>query len=460
MPRLPPLRSPPSEPPTPTRGPLGAAVWALAWPTLVTNVLLSATGLINLIFVGRLGKDALAVVGMSEQFVFLLFSIVTSVSVGTSALVARSIGAEDLEQAEAVSRQSLVMCLLGGLLSTLLMRYLGPAVLKVMNAQGAILATGSEYLRILSWLQIQVFAIIVVGAIYRGFGDSRTPMYIMLATNAVQIAADFCLIYGRFGCPKMGVLGAAWSWWISRTLGGVLSVVLLARSPLSGCLKGDWRPDWSWFRRVWAIGLPTAIQQTVRTTASMVFFGILGHLPNGAASVAALTIGLRIESIAFMPGFAFGMSAITMVGQNLGAKQVDRAERAGWICAWQAMAMMGAAGVLFLTVPRFILHLFTSDPEVVPLGVGYLRANGLAQPALSLGIALTGAMQGAGETRIPAWITFVTMWVIRVPLTHLLADRAHMGTNVAWAVQAFTNILYGVAIVFLYRSGRWKRNRI
>lgn len=443
-----------------TEGPLARSVWKLAWPVVITNVLFSATGLINVKFVGGLGKDAIAVVGRSEQLLFLLMSIVTSVSVGTSALVARFIGEENYADAETVSRQSLVMTTSGAMIASFLLYFLGHPILLLMNARGADLALSTAYLKIAALVQLQAFLIIIIGAIYRGLGDTRTPMYFMVVMNVLQILGDWTLIPGFGILPRLGVLGAAYSWLFSRTVSAALCLFFLWKSPLPGAMRGDWRPDMEWFRRIWAIGIPTAIQQMVRMTGSMVFFGFLGALPNGTASVAALTLGLRIESIAFMPGFAYSMAAITMVGQNLGARQPERAEKAGWMCAWQAMGMMAVAGAAFILVPRFILHFFTPEPDVVALGIGYLIANGIAQPILALGIALSGALQGAGETQVPAWVTLFTMWFIRVPLTWIFALHLGFGTMAAWGVMALTNITYGAAITVLFKRGKWKNKQI
>jgi putative MATE family efflux protein len=442
-----------------TEGPIARSVWNLAWPVVITNVLFSATGLINVKFVGSLGKDALAVVGRSEQILFLFMAIVNSVSVGTSALVARSIGEDNARGAETAARQSLIMTVCGAILSAFVLWFLGHPILLLMNAHGADLALSAQYLRIIALVQVQVYLIIVISAIYRGLGDTRTPMYLMIVLNVLQVLGDWALIFGH-GFPRLGVLGAAYSWLFSRSIGAVLCLVFLWRSPLPGAMRGSLQPRWDWFRRIWAIGIPTAIQQLVRMTGSMVFFAFLGALPNGTASVAALTLGLRIESIAFMPGFAYSMAAITMVGQNLGARQPDRAEKAGWMCAWQAMGVMAIAGACFIIFPRAIVHFFTFDAEVVPLGIGYLIANGMAQPFLSLGIALSGALQGAGETRLPAWITFFTMWFIRVPLTWVFALWLEWGTMAAWGVMAVTNISYGLLITAFFKRGKWKNKEI
>lgn len=441
-------------------GALGRAVWGLAWPTVATNLLMSGTGLINVIFVGRLGKDALATVGRSEQIMFLLMSVVMSVSVGTSALVARFTGSDEPKEAGTAARQSLIMGVMGALFSAVVLGALGRGIVWCTNARGLELAQSTQYLHVLALVQLPVFFMIVVGAMFQGLGDTRTPMYTMLAVNGLQVLGDWALIFGLGPVPRLGVVGAAWSWLISRSVGAVIYAIFLWQSPFRKALRGSWRPQWEWFRRVWAIGIPTAIQQTLRMTGSMVFLTILGGLPNGTASVAALTVGLRIESIAFMPGFAYSMAAITMVGQNLGAGQVRRAERAAWACAWQAMVMMAAAGTAFVAFPRFIIHVFTNDPEVVPLGISYLRANGCAEPILSLGIALSGALQGAGETRVPAWVTFVTMWFARVPLTYLFAVWMGLGTPAAWGVMAATNMSYGVLITAYFRGGRWKEREV
>jgi putative MATE family efflux protein len=444
-----------------TKGNIRKAVWGLAWPVLVTNILMTITGLMNAAFVGRLGyREAMAAVGLSEQILMVIFSVVMSVAVGTTALVARFTGAGERQQAEEAARQSLWLSLCAAAVAMVPLIGLAVPLLRIMGASGLTLGLSSTYLRIVTVTMPLFFPMIVMGAIFRGLGDTRTPMRIMAWLNVLAVALDYVLILGPGPFPRLGLVGAAISSNIARIFGFTASVWYLARSPLKGCLRLNVAPSWSWFRRILAIGIPSAFQAFLRTGGSMVFVGILGRLPDSSAAIAALTIGLRTEAVSFMPGLAFSAAATSMVGQNLGAKQPKRAESSGWQCVRQALAFMLPIACAYFFLGPHIAAIFTSDPKVVDLTASYLRANALGQPGLAFGMVLSGALQGAGETQIPAWVTLITMWGVRLPAAHLVTLILGYGAVGAWWTMTASSLLYGAIIAAVYKRGKWKTKEV
>lgn len=447
--------------PTSTRerivtGNVWTTVWWLAWPSLITMLLQTANGLVDALFVGRLGADALGAVGLASQVMMILLSISMAVGVGSTALVARFVGAKEPENAEHAARQSFLLAIAGSVVVGAPAYLAGPMLMSAMGGSGEALRLGTLYLNILLLGVTPFFLMIILTGIYRGLGDVRTPLIVMSIVTVVSLVGDYVLIFGIGPFPKLGVAGAGIATVTSRVVAMVLFLVYLPKSHVPKCLLGSWCPSWHWFKRILNIGIPAAAQGLLRTFALMTYFGILGHTAQGVYAIAALTIGLRMEALAFMPGFAFSVAASSMVGQNLGARQPDRAEKSAWAATWQGVWVMGAMGLIFILFSRPLSSAFTSDPKVLPLAASYLWLNGISEPFLAMAMILTGALQGAGETRLPTAATIVVLWFIRLPLTYYLAVTQNLGAWGAWVAMSGSTVLAGLAILAVFKISRWK----
>lgn len=440
-----------------TDGSVWRAVWFLAWPTVLTNVLQTTYGFVDMIFVGRIGPTAIAAVGFGQVVLFLQFSGLIGVSVGTTALVARFYGANTRAEADHATRQSIILAVIGSVLTAAPLILLSQPILRLLNAQPDVLPLSSGYLNIILYSSPLLFVLVIITGAFRGAGDVRTPLYIMAVATVINIFGDWLLIFGIGPFPRLGVSGAAWATVISRAVAVALALRYLARSPLAGSLGAGWCPDYHWFGRILRIGVPAAVQALLRTVGFSVYYGIIGRTVEGTAAVAALTVGVQAESLAFMPGFAFSIAATSMVGQNLGANQPRRAEHSGWVSAGQGALIMGLMGAAFFVYAEQFARLFTDAPEVVALAALYLKINAISEPFLALGMILTGALQGAGETRLPAVITFISMWLIRIPLTWLLAlSPMGFGAVGGWVGMAATTIIGGLLTTAYFKWGSWR----
>ena len=439
------------------RGNVWTTVWWLAWPSLITMVLQTANGLIDGLFVGRLGKDALAAVGTASQAMMVLMSISMAAGVGASALVARFVGAGEMDDAEHAARQSFLLAIIMSIAFGVPAYLTGRQLLAWMGATGEALRLGTLYLDIQLLGVTPFFIMMILTGIYRGLGDTRTPLIVMLIATAVSLAGDYVLIFGVGPFPRLGVAGAGIATLTSRVIAMTLFMAFLPKTHLPRCLRGCWLPSLSWFARILNIGMPAALQGLLRTGALMTYFRILGLTPEATYAIAALTIGLRMEALAFMPGMAFSVAATSMVGQNLGARQADRAEKGAWAATWQGIWVMGAMGLAFIVFSHDIAHRFApDDPKVVALAASYLWLNGLTEGFLAMGMILTGALQGAGETRLPSAATIITLWFIRLPLTYYLAITQHLGAWGAWAAMSGSTMLNGLAILAVFKLSKWK----
>jgi putative MATE family efflux protein len=382
------------------------------------------------------------------------------ISVGTAALVARFYGAQERAQADLATRQSMLLALTGALLTSLPLMAVGGPLLEFMGAEPLVLPDALVYLNLILLATPLLFITMVIAAALRGAGDAKTPLVIMVLNIAINVLLDWLLIFGAGPIPPMGVEGTAWATVISRAVALGVGLWLLRRTTLAGALRGSFRPAWAWFARVLRIGWPAGLQGFLRSASSLAYFTLIGRTADGTAGIAALTVGIQSESLAFVPGMAFGMTATALVGQNLGAGRPDRARRSGWLSALQGLLVMSVLGLLFFLLAEPFARLFTREPDVVELAALYLMVNAPSEPFLGLAMILTGALNGAGETRIPAVLTFVTLWLCRIPLTWYLGISRDMGALGGWISMSATTILGGLLTAAAFHWGKWGSRRV
>jgi putative MATE family efflux protein len=422
----------------------------------------TAYTLINGMFLGRLKEGAapaLAAIGVGGSALMVQFSLIVGLSVGTSALVARSLGAGQHEDAQEATRQSLILSVIGGALTAVPLVLFAVPIVAGIGAKGDVVPLAADYLAIIACFSIPMFLLMIVTSALRSAGDVRSPLYAGLIMTALNVALDRVLILGLGPFPSMGVHGAAIATGISRLIGTILIFWFLRRSVLAGSLA-HMRVNWEWFGRILNVGWPALLANLLWTTALTGYIRVLAALPDATAAQGALTAASRIEAFAFMPGLAYSAAATPLVGQNLGAGKPERAMHTAWVATAQAAAIMSAVAVLFLTIPRPLSLLVTTEESVVRLMVSYLIINAFSEPFLALGMVLRGALQGAGETRIPALVTFVTNWLIRVPLAWLLAVVCGYGAAGAWVAMSGTTILSGILIAAWFKWGNWRAVQI
>lgn len=434
-------------------------VWSLALPTMIASIVQSANSFLDRIFVGRLGAEALAAVGVGGQMVFLTMALAMAVSTGATAIVARMVGANDRAQLREAARQSLGIAMVLGVLLTLSGYLLLPFLLDWYQLNERTNRLAHEFL---GWALLGVpgmFLLMGLSGAFRGLGDTRSPMIASIGATLAHIIGDWLLIFGNLGFPKLGVQGAGVAMALSTWVGaGILWVQQWARSERELAIPAF--PIRAWWARIMRIGLPASARTFIYSTSSVMFTGILSATAAGTAAVAALPIGLTAESIAFMPGFAFAIAASALVGQALGAKNERLAERFGWACAWQACAVMTTMAVVFFVFAEYFARLFTSDPKVIELAVAYLRINALTEPLLAFGMVLAGALQGAGDSLKAMLATFITQWVVRIPLAYLMALGLGWDAYGAWAAMALSSGFSGLLMMYLFKRGGWKKARV
>jgi len=430
-------------------------VLRLALPATAEQMLAMMVGIVDTYLVGHLGAASLAAVGLAAQWTMLATTLFGSIATGSTALIARFVGAQEENQANQVVRQSVLLGLLVGAATTLLGVSLSQPALRLLGAQSDVALMGSSYLRLVSCVFLFSTLTFLGNACLRGAGDTRTPMVVMAVVNVVNIVVAWTFINGSFGFPRLGVVGSALGAASGATVGGILVTATLLRG--RGILRlrlGHLRFDWGLIRRILNVGLPTGIEQLFFRTGFMVFARILSGL--GTFAYAANQVAINGWSLSFMPGFGFAVAATTLVGQSLGAGRSDLAERRGYTTYWMGALIMTAAGLAFLIFPRSIVAFFTNDAQVIALATRPLQMVGWIQPVSAAAMIFSGALRGAGDTRYPMVATILAIWVVRLPLAYLLSHTFGWGLQGAW-VGIVVDVSVRAAFNYLrFRGGRWK----
>lgn len=437
-----------------------AKVLNMAWPAVVDQTLAMVIGMVDTAMVGRLSAQALASVGLGAQLMQASTAIFGAVTTGTTALVARFIGAKDQQQASNTARQSM---LFGGLLAACVATVLITFAPQLMRALfGAsdpqVLQGAAGYVRIVALSLVPQFLLIVSNGIMRGSGDTKTPMRIMALMNVINIIVNYVLIYGVGPFPALGIRGAAISTALSQTAGAIVAVGTLVRG--RSVLRIDLsslRPDFTALRRVLRIGVPAGVEQIMMQSAQIIYTMIIASL--GTVAYAAHRVALNAESLSFMPGFGFALAASALVGQGLGAEDPQGAEKAGSEAARLALMIMGTMGVIFFVAPQLFVSLFTPDPDVIDASARVLRIVAIGQPFLALTMVLGGALRGAGDTRAVLLITVLGVSTARIGLAYVLV-RMGFGLVGAWIAMVADLAVRGSLLFLRFRKGAWKHLRV
>lgn len=447
-----PSLEPGAEASAPARPQVG--LWMLAWPSILTNLAASVAGIVDVKIVGELGPSAVAAVGGGLRLYFASQAAMIAITAGTTALVARAIGAGKPAEAERVTRASLAVSLAFSLALTSFGFLLAEPLAHSFDLDAETARQSAGFIRALSLFNVGFAVFGVLSASLRASGDTRTPLWVGAGANVVNAVLDYALVLGRLGAPQLGVLGAAIATGTSFTLAGITLGWLHRTSGRR--LPPD--PERALTReRVGAllrIGIPAAIEQIFWQGGLIGFLYVVARY--GRDPFAAYNIGVQILSFSFVVGFGFSIAASTLVGQHLGAGDPAGARAGGWRAMRWSICAMVLLGALILAFGEALARLLIDDPEVVRLTRIFLFMLGAAQPLMAIEYALAGALRGAGDTRFPLITTLVGLIGVRFSLASL---GAALGLDIAWVYAALI-LDYAVKAVLLtlrFRGDKWLR---
>ena len=443
-----------------TKKNLNRNIIRLALPVALENVLHMAVFIVDLIMVGRLGTVPVAAVGLAGALGFIIAMIFTALNVGTTALVARNFGAKQKDEARKVAGQSLLITLVFGIIVSPFIFYFADNILVLMSAEENVVLLGSQYLKIV--LSFFIFRLIILtgASIFRGAGDTKTPMLITLVMNCVNILFNWLLIFGIWIFPRMEVAGAAWATSIAYTIGALLiSYRLLSRkSILTISFKHIVNVNISIIKRILRISLPATLDASLTQMGYLFFIKIVTML--GTVSLAAHQIAIRIEALSFMPGFALGVATTTIVGQSLGANKPDLARLSMRKNCQIVLALMGFFAFIFLVFAKPMASIFHPEQDVLALSAYCVMIAALEQPALAIYIVYAGGLRGAGDTFSPMIVTIVGTLCIHLPVAYIFGIVLEWGLAGIWFGAALDWIVRAIAVYILFRKGRWRTIKV
>jgi len=435
------------------------AIWSLAWPVILTMSVESVVGLLDMLMVGRLGAQSVAAVGIGTQILFAVNTVMIAVATGTLAIVARHVGAGEIRHAEEVALQSVLAAFVLAATIAAPVAMWAPEAIRAFGVEVAVVEIGSHYLRIvlLGAPFDAVFAVIAFAL--RGAGDTRTPLWIGALLGTVKIGLSYVLIFGHLGLPALGVVGAACGTVAAFSAGGLTATVLFASGRLVLRLHGaDLGVRPAVLRRLFAIGYPAAIETGLMQFGFFIYYYFAAKY--STAALAAYVIGVRILGLSFLPGFGFAAAASTVVGQNLGAVQPDRAARGGWEATKLALYLMTVAGIVIFAAARPIARLFVDDPEVIDKAVTFIQVLAAAQPLMAIDFTLGGALRGAGDTRFPLFAVLIGFYLCRLGSAYLVTFVWHLPLVWLWLALVPDYVARCVLKAWRFQSGRWKMIRV
>lgn len=443
----------------------------LAGPCIMENLSSTMVGFVDAAMIGALGAEATAAVGVVAPFTWLVGGVVSSIGVGGTAVVARLIGGKNDGEARRVTGQVFWMAAALSALMTLLVVVCAPLIPAVMQADGALHRDCVAYLRCLALGYIPCYTGMVMGALLRGAGDTRTPMVSGLLANAVNVVLNFFMIYEpRFIAigggslyvwgAGLGVEGAALASALANAFSGVYILLHMRRKKTRLRLEIPplKRVQGSVWARVLRIGTPAALERVAVNLGQMLFASMISSL--GVAEIAAHSLAIEIEGLGYMPAYGFGAAATTLVGMRLGEGDREGARYVGKRAATLAVLLLIAVGAgTFVFAPQLIA-LFTPDERVRAIGASLICICSFEQPFNALNNVLSGALRGAGDTRMPLVYSFVSMWLVRILLSWLLGICLGGGIYVIWWCMVADLGVRGALMAWRFHQGKWADIRV
>jgi len=443
-------------------GPLARAVWMLAWPTMLQNLIAGLQGVVDHALVGHfVGYAGNAAIGVAIQIFIVVIVFVISVFGGMGVLVARFAGANDPDKVNRTVYQAFLAAVaLWGLLLAPLGWVLAPSLLRVVNAAPAVQVQALPFLRIMFVGSLGMLLFFMVSGALRAAGDARTPLRLGVLLTVLNIACNVAFITGLGPFPRLGTAGAAVGTTVAGlVVSGIAGYLLFSgRLPVTWHRGMSWRPDWSIIRELFRFGLPTGFQGIAMNIAGVLLLRFIGSLPQSAEAQAAYAVGYT-ELFSFITWTSVGLmsAAATVGGQNLGAGRPERAVHGVHVAAGLGLGLAAAIGILFVAIPRSLLGLFgMTDPVVVGLGVQLLRFLSVSGLFVTVALTYTGGLQGTGDTRSPLYISIVSQIVVPLGLCTLFQATRGLRPADIWTAILLGHITRCGLSVLRFRQGKWR----
>ena len=438
-----------------TDGPIGTALLLLAVPMVLEVALESVFAVVNVFWVTRIGPEAVAVVGLTEAMLSVIYALGMGLGIGATAIVARRIGEKQPREAAAAAVQAIILGVLVAIPIAVIGGFFAPDLLRLMGADPSMVAGGGSFTRIMFAGNGAILLLFLINAIFRGAGDAAVAMRCLWIANIANLILDPLLIFGVGPFPELGIKGAAVATTVGRGIGVAYQFYRLSGTDRRFVIEREHlRVDLALMARLIRLSATGIVQILIGTTSWIGLVRIIAGF--GASAVAGYTVAIRVIVFALLPSWGLSNAAATMVGQSLGAKKPERAEQSVWKAGLFNLYFLGGLGLLFVGFAPAIVAVFTRDVVVAGYAVAALRVVSLGFPFYAYGMVLSSAFNGAGDTRTPTVINVFCFWLFEIPLAYLLARPAGLGPLGAFIAIAVA--FSGLALVsaVLFRRGGWK----
>ncbi len=445
-----------------TKIPLSKAILLLSIPMVLEMIMESVFALVDIFFVSRLGAEAVATVGITESLMTIIYAIGIGLSVGTTALVARRIGEKRPEEAAVAAVQAIITGIVVSLAFSAVGIFFAKDLLRLMGASEETVQMGYMYPAIMLGGNMVIMLLFIINAVFRSSGDAAISMRVLWFANILNIILDPLLIFGIGPFPELGIKGAAVATNIGRGMAVLYQLYLLGK----GSHRVKVRANQIVIRvkemvQLVKLSLGAIGQYIIATSSWIVLVWVVTSL--GEEVVAGYTIAIRILLFALLPAWGLSNAAATLVGQNLGAKKPDRAERSAWVVGIANMIFLGLVSIIFIAIPDAFIGFFinpVNEPVVMQSGVTCLRVVSFGFFVYALGQVMVNAINGAGDTTTPIWINFIAFWLLEIPLAFLFAKVMHLDIHgVCYAILIADTALTLIALA-VFRRGKWKLKEV
>ncbi|WP_416307917.1 MATE family efflux transporter [Neptunicella sp. SCSIO 80796] len=441
-------------------GPIHKALLSLAVPIVLNQILQSAYQLTDAFWVGRLGAHEVAAVSVSMPVTFLVIALGAGLAMAGATLSAQYMGAKKYDMVNHVAAQTMLMVVIVAIVLGLTGFLLSPYFLHLLGVEQAVYDNALKFMRVSFVGVIFVFTFAIFQAIMRGVGQVKVPLFIVLGTVILNFFLDPLFIYGWGGFTGLGVMGAALATLVTQGLAAIcgITIFLKGRHGIQVTLK-HFKPDFAYIKRAFFLGAPGSVELAARALGLIILSFIVASF--GTVTIASYGVGSNILQVITIPAMGLSMAVSTLVGQNLGANQVDRAAKVAVIGAsWGFAALSLIGGIAYLSAPYLVAFFIPDDPQVIQHGAQFVRTMCLTWGFIGLQLCIVSTFRASGNMVNTMLLSLLAQWVFQFPIAYILSKHTALGAAGIWWSFAVTNILIALVSIVWFARGSWKKTRL
>jgi len=443
-----------------TEGPILKSLIGLSIPIIFANILQTAYQITDTFWVGRLGTVAVAAVSISFPIIFLIISFGGGLAMVGAILVSQYKGKKDQEAINHITYQTLLTVTIISIILSTIGYFLSPHLIKLMGAEPSVFSEAVTYIKISFLGMVFMFTYMVFQSLMRGVGDVKTPMYIVLGTVLLNLVLDPLFIFGYKFIPSFGVAGAAVATIGTEGLAAIIGIFLLLRGKHQIQLKlNNLKPDFDLIKKMFKIGIPASMEHSTRALGMTIMTFLVTSF--GTCTLAAYGIGSRILSFTIIPALGLSIATSTLVGQNIGAGKIKRAEKITKLSCLTGFVVLTIVGIITFLFAKQISAIFIpGEIETIQSSALFIRMISLTFGFIGIQMALNGAFRGSGNTLISMVLSIFSLWVLRFPIAYFLSNYTRFNEVGIWMAFPIANIIAAIVTIIWFRKGTWKKRKI